>query len=345
MALVYKDHSFDVACQCCIKDAASIIDPTGTSNLRARFRASLNLKWRGLRALVRQIIDEHDLLQLKNGGLLPVKSPAVFQGASKIDGFQRWLDNAVMQRVIENDASFMRQFINDGFAQGFAFASEEAGIALQPQLSSQRIDTMLSLAKVELSGIAEAVSQQATRAVANGLLHHQRPMAIVRSIWSVIDKVAIARSNAFVDLIIVSAFNQAALDAYESAGISNVGVIPELRITPNIRDAILQDARKKAAKKKASPRRKSGPGSRSSRKQLPSASTIRRIRKAEEKIEKLGRVRVRTAGDDKVCPICEDIAAHGPYSINRARALIPAHPRCRCVFVPAKDKRFKKDHL
>jgi hypothetical protein len=51
-------------------------------------------------------------------------------------------------------------------------------------------------------------------------------------------------------------------------------------------------------------------------------------------------VNVLTAGDDDVCEDCEDIAGDGPYEIDEARALIPAHPNCRCAFVPADDERF-----
>lgn len=52
-------------------------------------------------------------------------------------------------------------------------------------------------------------------------------------------------------------------------------------------------------------------------------------------IEELGvNAEIRTAGDNKVCPICHDLA--GPdddphvYTIEEARGLIPAHPMCRC---------------
>ena len=45
-------------------------------------------------------------------------------------------------------------------------------------------------------------------------------------------------------------------------------------------------------------------------------------------------VEVQTAGDDKVCPTCEAIAAAGPYSLDEALSLIPAHPACRCEIVP-----------
>jgi hypothetical protein len=48
-------------------------------------------------------------------------------------------------------------------------------------------------------------------------------------------------------------------------------------------------------------------------------------------------VNVQTAGDDRVCDECDDIAAAGPYSLDEAEDLIPAHPNCRCTFVPAVD--------
>ena len=51
-------------------------------------------------------------------------------------------------------------------------------------------------------------------------------------------------------------------------------------------------------------------------------------------------VNVLTAGDDRVCQDCEDIAADGPYELAEARDLIPAHPNCRCAFIPFGDKRF-----
>jgi SPP1 gp7 family putative phage head morphogenesis protein len=40
-----------------------------------------------------------------------------------------------------------------------------------------------------------------------------------------------------------------------------------------------------------------------------------------------------TAGDDRVCPECE--AMEGKlFSIEEARGMIPAHPNCRCAFLP-----------
>lgn len=52
-----------------------------------------------------------------------------------------------------------------------------------------------------------------------------------------------------------------------------------------------------------------------------------------------------TAGDDHVCPECHDFAANGPYKLDEARGMIPAHPNCRCSwipFVPVPTKKSKR---
>jgi SPP1 gp7 family putative phage head morphogenesis protein len=43
-----------------------------------------------------------------------------------------------------------------------------------------------------------------------------------------------------------------------------------------------------------------------------------------------------TAGDDQVCPECEDLDGQ-VMSISEARGLIPRHPRCRCSWLPVVD--------
>lgn len=41
-----------------------------------------------------------------------------------------------------------------------------------------------------------------------------------------------------------------------------------------------------------------------------------------------------TSGDEAVCQICKALADNGPYTIQQARGLIPAHPNCRCAWIP-----------
>jgi hypothetical protein len=155
----------------------------------------------------------------------------------------------------------------------------------------------------------------------------------------------VRRSNAMIGLLVVRAHAEASLDIYEAAGIKAVGLVPEAPM--KLRGAADEKAQStsKAEAKVKDAKRFTGPGSKSSRTRVPSRSTINRIRASELRIAKaLGEnVNVRTAGDFNVCPVCEQISEDGPYAINAARALIPAHPECRCTFVPAEDARFATD--
>jgi hypothetical protein len=129
-----------------------------------------------------------------------------------------------------------------------------------------------------------------------------------------------------VELITIKAFSEATLDTYESAGVKRVGLVPESLVAAPLRDA---------RRTRVTP--SSGAGSRSRRGEGPGGRTVQRIKRHERGVESAlagALVNVETAGDENVCKVCRKIARNGPYKINKARSLIPAHPRCRCVFVP-----------
>jgi len=41
-----------------------------------------------------------------------------------------------------------------------------------------------------------------------------------------------------------------------------------------------------------------------------------------------------TAGDNRVCSKCEELAAQSPYTLDAVQNLIPVHPDCRCIALP-----------
>jgi hypothetical protein len=319
-------------CACCVNDAARAKrDPTNSLASRRRFKAELRLRWQSVRILVRKMIVDQDILSRGAVGLTTIGNPTIQQGQSKVLMFQRWFDHILDVTVLQRDGAFMRPIIKSVYDSGASYAR---GVIRQPAVNRHerdRQDTLFALTVAELQGIEEATSQQAVRMVTNGLLHGLKNKQIVRDIWTVIDKVAINRSNLLVETMVNKTFNEGVLDVYEAANVKQVGLVPESKVSARVTDA-----------KRG---RGSGPGSRASRKQTPSRSTIGRIRRTQRELERLQRVNVRTAGDDDVCPICEDISEGGPYTINRARSLIPAHPNCRCTFVPANDRRFSSTDL
>lgn len=42
----------------------------------------------------------------------------------------------------------------------------------------------------------------------------------------------------------------------------------------------------------------------------------------------------KTAGDNRVCSKCEELAKGSPYTLDQIEKMIPAHPACRCVALP-----------
>jgi len=331
--LKFRGHNFlsDGVCACCIGDARVVaIDPTGTGSIRTAFNSALAIRWRGLRALVRTMIAEQDVLSMGSRGLMAIANPSVMGGATKIQMFQRWFDHVAQAQLVGGDGSWIREYIARGYAAGQQFAQRETGTFSVSRYAGDREQAIFQLAVVELQGIIEAVSQQAVRAVASGLLHGQRPNAIIRAVQSRIDTVGMSRSTAMVELVVVKAFGEATLDTYEAAGVTRVGLLPE--------QLLLGDAKKKRAKRlkptgRAGTRSRKTPGG-------PGERTVQRIRRHERSLEVFPLVNVLTAGDKKVCQVCKKLARGGPYKINRARSLVPAHPRCRCVFIPAL---FQKD--
>lgn len=340
MSLTYKGVQLhDAGCSCCAlsfsdaKNRLSTRDPTGTSTIRRAMASAMTIKLNSLRPLLRTHLLQNDILGLNissmASAMLAAQSTA--GGSVKVDVFQRLFDNLVLNTFLEGQGEYISKYIAAAYAKGSSFGYTQVGL---PQISAihlqvnDRVNTLVKFTFVEMQGVAEAMSQQAVRVVANGLLAKQPIRRIMRSVFAVISKVGIERARTITEFMVVRSFNEASLDAYADAGITQVNLIPETQASPTVTDA-----------------RKTGAGSRVSRKRTPSGSTISRITKAEERLNRMKLVRVRTAGDDRVCIICEDIADDGPYTIDTARSLIPAHPRCRCVLVPARDRRFAPDSM
>jgi hypothetical protein len=192
------------------------------------------------------------------------------------------------------------------------------------------------------------------RLVLHALETKIKPEALMRNVRDVLEKVTRVRLNLMVNTGVVRAVNAGKLFAYANEGITQVGIDPEWVQHRHHHDSVvtLQDANK-TRKAKVRERKKANKARRTQRRSKLSAearilkaafpaagAVIEAIERAEEVIEQVTLVGVLTAGDDEVCEECQDIAADGPYDLDTARGLIPAHPNCRCAFIPFGDARF-----
>jgi hypothetical protein len=291
-----------------VRDAPAGRDPT--YRLRLRMRAESDQRWQVFKQTLRSALIEHDLLGMRGVGLIP--------HGDKTEGFAAWLREELRTKVLGGDGSWMTPYVQEAAALAGARAAE---LAPGGRVDQARVTQMQSLAGSELRGIIEAAQQQLTRAVTQALLAIKTPTAAANATAGVL-RTMCNRTRAMDDYIIVKTHGTATLSAFRSAGVTHVGVIPE-RVSKTTLDALLDAPRAR------------GPVARS-RKKTPSRSTIGRARAVQKRLRAaLTEVDVVTAGDDRVCPVCEEIAEEGPYDLDTAEDMIPAHARCRCIFAPA----------
>lgn len=316
-------------------DAARRFDPTGTLDIRRAFSAELDQRWSKMRRLVIEAIDRNDHLGLHGSTssisrIGPRVIPAVMPGTDNVKAFQTWIDEALRQIVLGFDGTWTAKYVSQSADRALQRAAELMG--REVEADEGRITAISSLAIVELQGIMEAVSQQAIRALTEGHIAKQRPSLVARNVAAVVSRIGRDRSRLMAQTIIIKMFSAASLDAFRSAGVTQVGMIPErIRVVSGQHGkTIARDAKTK--EKKKTPKSKA--------KKKPTAKQLAAILKREAQLQALGEVDVLTAGDNDVCEECEDISNEGPYSIDEAESLIPAHPNCRCAFVPVSDERF-----
>jgi hypothetical protein len=316
-----------------VHDAAPSADPTGTLPLRRRYASTGSRAWAAVAADARRAVGAEDMLGLAG---VTAASIAATVGAGHAAALQSVLSDSARRRV--GDGSWLRPLVERCYSEAVRRAVRLARMAAAPARTIEgapaRVDALVALARAETAGIAAAFVQQGVRAGVDAASQRLTPAAAARAVADRAQAVGATRTAALVEVIASKAFTEGTLDTFAEAGVTRVGTVPETR----------------AAARRAAGRRDSAaalfdaffdaPGSRASRETTPSGSTIARITRAEARVGALGEVEVLTAGDGDVCPICEGISEDGPYGIDTARALIPAHPACRCAFVPANDARF-----
>lgn len=321
-------------------DAVRRADPTGTGALRREFDAEMTRRWRELRATIVAAVADSNALRLRAVPTVGVLKSAGsgagtprlhLPGPDVVNDFGIWLAGEIGRIVVGGDGGWTRRYVQRAVAE-----SRTRVLQLTGQSSSvtpTRVAALESAAAHELRGVAAAVAQQCVRTATAALLGGLRPARAAREMVSVVRSVGERRGSALTDYVVVRAFNSATLDQLRNLGHRVVGVVPEhVRVVSTAHGrTVAKDSRAELL----DARRRS--------KRSPGARKLAQILKYEQSIRSLGEVNVLTAGDDKVCEICEGISEDGPYDIDRAEHLIPAHPHCRCAFVPVSDERYAGD--
>jgi len=347
-------------------------DPTRSAALRKHGRAQANRRVHNLYQRLRQGFQEHDVVGLRAP---PSSTPYTFINwvesvSHKLARAEGMIENLIDQTLLA-PADWPRELIERSIAHGIELVEQELSTSLDYLDAGEESRLHAGAATAEVRGIAGETQRRLLRHVVHSLEAKEKPEALMREVRKVMEKITRLRLHLMINTLVVRAVNAAKLYAYAAEGITRVGIEPEWLPDRSAHQhdsvagdhphrngvAVLLDARSKKAK-----RRKRVKANKAKRKKKEfsveeqvlaiglgtliggeAGDLIERAvesiaEAAEQEEEQL--VNVLTAGDDRVCQDCEDIASDGPYELSQAQGLIPSHPNCRCAFIPFGDKRF-----
>lgn len=290
----HHDHGADCGCSHHVADADVELtrqDPTGTTGLRKRFESEMVRRFRKLRALIVRSLVENDALGLRavTDAAIPRREFQFARTPEKVGLFMAWLREQQAIEVlgirpgapmVTAEQAWTATYIESAYQKGIRDAGaklRKAGAQVAPSwieeafsrpVHADRAGLAFTRTFSELEGVTQAMDQQISRVLAEGLAQGKNPMAIARDITNRVEKIGVTRARMIARTETIAAHADATLNSYEEAGIMGVDVEAEVLIT-------------------------------------------------------LG-----------ACPICVGLSQNGPYTMNEARGLLPAHPNCRCALTP-----------
>jgi hypothetical protein len=323
-----------------IADALARRDPTRSARFRQAGRTMVVQRVFSLHRDLRNTLQEHDLIGLRENEL-----PEYFRPFAETPDNKYVRSGMLLEEIIDNQLArppeWLRHLISASVRDGVAQAGAELKVDVS-WLDPRDVVNLLSMASAtEVVGIAGETKRRVMRHVLSAIQTKALPEALMRELRLVLEKITKFRLHLLVNTSVVRAVNHGKLFTYRQSGVKQVGIRPEW-LPPK------HEPPKKRLRDAFRDRRKGVDLVVEVLEELQQAieEEDRKRQEAERKArleETLGAgslVNVLTAGDDKVCDECDDIAAQGPYSLDEASDLIPAHPNCRCAFVPWGDARF-----
>jgi hypothetical protein len=219
----------------------------------------------------------------------------------RLSAFAEWFSRSASEQL---GGQWWERFLERAYQSGLVTGSELVRSGAPSSRSMLVPAVYRELASREFAGIAAALVQQVTRQAATAAVGRRKPLPMYQRVLTVLKKVGAVRMRAAINSITVQLHNVARLAQFRAAGVTQVGVVPEK----------MEQAKR--------------------------SRFLKHDHLVRDQDEEGDFVNVLTAGDDLVCIVCEDISDEGPYPLDEAETLIPAHPNCRCAFVPAFDMRF-----
>jgi SPP1 gp7 family putative phage head morphogenesis protein len=271
-------------------------DPTRTKTLRNAFVADMNKRFLHLRGLVRKALDERDVFALKVNEQLPARHAFDFpRSKRKVEEFMAWLDTMVDRGIFDLPQGMPRTSVSEvEWANTYIDTAYKQGL--------RRGNSELRKAGYPVLEMTDEMIQYAF----NQPIHA--------------DRVGLIYTRVYSNLKGITAEMDTQISRILAEGLAS-GENPR-KMADTITKQIYGIQKKRA-------------------RTLAQTEVIRAHHHAtmglyeEAEVEGVALMAEwSTAGDDRVCALCDSLSMAGPYTLEEAWGMVPAHPLCRCCVLP-----------
>ena len=221
--------------------------------IRNQYMAEMYQRFRTIKGLIVHSIVDNDCFKIgKNRGLVvlasPLKAPFEFtENPEKVKAFMAWLRQAQDTEILEVAERLGREVVahsewqniycRRSYEKGIAFADRkmrEAGIDISEEdirsifnrpIHADSLGMIYTRNFTELAGITEAMDQQISRELVDGLSQGKNPRVIARAINNRVDKIGITRARTLARTEVNRAQNEASLNRYRDYAVGKVELI------------------------------------------------------------------------------------------------------------------------
>ena len=291
---------------------AGLRDPTRSAGLRRQGRGLVNGRLYELQRNLRVTLQDHDLIGLRAREDLPEGfAPFAESNSGKLARGEMAVSR-IIDGALASPPEWLSGLIERAVWRGIEQAAQELRVAVDG-LDGRDVADFHALAAVsEVTAIAGETRRRMMRHVARALEIKATPEVLMREARETLHKVTRFRLVLLVNTGVVKAVNGGKLYAYAANGIRQVGIEPEWVPFLHTHDSnVLHD---RATRKQKVRKRKAENAARRALRHI----TRQRERERRARAIAPELVNVLTAGDDRVCEDCQDIAEEGPYDIDKA---------------------------
>lgn len=228
-------------------------DPTRSVTLRRIFVADFWKRFEALKGKVLRLIVEEDafgIKQTRNESDGPTANARRWEFRSdpeKVKAFGRWLEGEIQGDIITvTDAkradAYWTKYVEQGYRKGQGRAFDDtrhaAGLtgtkddflrsSFGRPVAVNKVKLLAGRVFTDLRGVTSAMETQMTRILADGLSQGQNPRVIAQAMNDRIAKIGQNRSRLIAQTELIRAHSEGQLDAFESLGVTEVGVMAEL---------------------------------------------------------------------------------------------------------------------